>query len=47
LLRDLQHPDLIRANPWILTPLVLLMVVMVCLEAVALKSVRVPAGEID
>ena len=45
LLRDLQHPDLIRANPWILTPLVLLMVVMICLEA--LQSGPVPAGEID
>lgn len=33
LLRDLQHPDLVRANPWILAPLILLVVVMICLEA--------------
>ena len=33
LLSDLRHPDLVRANPWILAPLVLLMVVMICLEA--------------
>lgn len=45
LLRDLQHPDLIRANPWILMPLVLLVIVMICLEA--LQSQAVPAGEID
>lgn len=32
LLRDLQHPALVRANPWILAPLILLMVVMICLE---------------
>lgn len=32
LLKDLQHPDLVRANPWVLAPLVLLIVVMVCLE---------------
>jgi peptide/nickel transport system permease protein len=45
LLTDLQHPDLIRANPWILAPLVLLMVVMICLEA--LQAGPMPAGEID
>jgi peptide/nickel transport system permease protein len=32
LLQDLQHPDLIRANPLILAPLGLLMLVMLCLE---------------
>jgi peptide/nickel transport system permease protein len=32
LLRDLQHPDVVRANPWVLAPLGLLMLVMVCLE---------------
>lgn len=36
LLRDLQHPDLVRANPSILAPLILLVVVMVCLEALQL-----------
>lgn len=35
LLRDLQHPDLVRANPWILAPLGLLIVVMICLETLA------------
>ncbi len=43
LLRDLQHPDLIRSNPWILAPLALLMIVMICLEA--LQSDLLPAGE--
>lgn len=33
LLQDLQHPDLVKANPWVLAPLGLLVVVMVCLEA--------------
>lgn len=32
LLRDLQHPDVVRSNPWVLAPLGLLMIVMVCLE---------------
>jgi peptide/nickel transport system permease protein len=45
LLRDLQHPDLVRANPWILLPLALLIVVMICLEA--LQSEPLPAGEIE
>ncbi len=45
LLRDLQHPDLVRANPWILAPLILLMVVMICLEA--LQSGPMPAGEVE
>ena len=50
LLRDLQHPDLIRANPWILTPLILLIVVTICLEALgdpALQSGAIPAGELN
>jgi peptide/nickel transport system permease protein len=33
LLQDLEHPDLVRANPWVLAPLGLLMLVMICLEA--------------
>ncbi len=45
LLGELRHPDLIRANPWVLTPLILLMLVMICLEA--LQSGPMPAGEID
>jgi len=45
LLRDLQHPDLIRSNPWILAPLILLMIVMICLEA--LQSGPLLAGEIE
>ena len=32
LLRDLQHPDVVRSNPWVLAPLGLLMLVMLCLE---------------
>lgn len=37
----LQHPDLIGANPWILAPSGLLMIVMICLETLA------PAGEVS
>lgn len=33
LLAELQHPDRVRANPWILAPLLLLMLVMIALEA--------------
>jgi peptide/nickel transport system permease protein len=33
LLAELQHPDRVRENPWILAPLGLLMVVMICFEA--------------
>ncbi|HEX4278254.1 MAG TPA: ABC transporter permease [Bryobacteraceae bacterium] len=33
LLAELQHPDRVRDNPWILAPLVLLMLVMIALEA--------------
>ncbi len=32
LLRDLQHPDVVKSNPWVLAPLGLLMLVMLCLE---------------
>jgi peptide/nickel transport system permease protein len=35
LLAELQHPDRVSDNPWILAPLGLLMVVMICLEALA------------
>jgi peptide/nickel transport system permease protein len=37
LLRDLQHPDVVRANPWVLAPLGLLVLVMVCLESLPSK----------
>jgi peptide/nickel transport system permease protein len=43
LLRDLQHPDVVRANGWTLAPLGLLMVVMICLEVVGGKPDEVPA----
>jgi peptide/nickel transport system permease protein len=33
LLAELQHPDRVRANPWVLAPLGLLMLVMIALEA--------------
>jgi peptide/nickel transport system permease protein len=33
LLQDLQHPDVVKENPWVLAPLGLLMIVMICLEA--------------
>ncbi|MEP6714122.1 MAG: ABC transporter permease [Terriglobia bacterium] len=32
MLQDLRHPDLIRANPLVLAPLILLILVMLCLE---------------
>jgi ABC-type dipeptide/oligopeptide/nickel transport system permease subunit len=35
LLRDLQHPQAVHDNPWVLAPLGLLMLVMICLEALA------------
>ncbi|HTA45000.1 MAG TPA: ABC transporter permease [Bryobacteraceae bacterium] len=35
LLAELQHPDRVTDNPWILAPLGLLMAVMICLEAMA------------
>jgi ABC-type dipeptide/oligopeptide/nickel transport system permease subunit len=35
LLRELQHPEAIGSNPWLLAPLGLLVVVMICLEAMA------------
>jgi peptide/nickel transport system permease protein len=33
LLQDLQRPDLVKANPWVLAPLGVLVLVMICLEA--------------
>ncbi len=45
LLSELRHPDLIRHNPWVLTPLVLLVVVMICLEI--LQTENAPAKEIE
>jgi peptide/nickel transport system permease protein len=33
LIAELQHPDAVRANPWVLAPLGLLMLVMIALEA--------------
>lgn len=33
LLAELQHPERVHDNPWILAPLALLMLVMICLEA--------------
>jgi peptide/nickel transport system permease protein len=45
LLADLRHPDLVRTNPWILTPLILLMIVMICLETVG--SGQTSAGEVN
>jgi peptide/nickel transport system permease protein len=38
LLKDLQHPDLVRANPWVLAPLALLILVMMCLESLSSKA---------
>lgn len=43
LLGDLRHPDLVRANPWIMAPLVLLILVMICLETLG----SAPMGEIE
>jgi peptide/nickel transport system permease protein len=40
LLVELERPDVVRGNPWVLAPLVLLMVVMICLEALQ------PGGEL-
>ena len=34
LLAELQHPDRIQSNPWVLAPLVILMIVMICLEVI-------------
>jgi len=44
LLAELQHPDRVRDNPWILAPLVLLMLVMIALEA--LQPVREQLREV-
>jgi peptide/nickel transport system permease protein len=35
LLQELQHPGVVRSNPWVLAPLGLLVLVMVCLEMLA------------
>jgi peptide/nickel transport system permease protein len=32
LLRDLQQPDVVKANPWVLAPLAILMIAMISLE---------------
>lgn len=40
LLRDLQHPEAVRENPWVLAPLVLLMLVMICLETLGSPESR-------
>ena len=40
LLRDLQHPDMVRANPAILSPLILLILAMLALEALAVREQR-------
>jgi ABC-type dipeptide/oligopeptide/nickel transport system permease subunit len=40
LLLDLQHPQAVRDNPWVLAPLVLLMLVMICLEALATPETK-------
>src|SRR5580658_1409255 len=39
LLAELQRPEAVRSNPWVLAPLGLLMIVMICLEM--LQSVEV------
>jgi len=40
LLQELQHPDRVRANPWVLAPLGLLIAVTICLESLQ----GLPAG---
>jgi peptide/nickel transport system permease protein len=35
LLAELQRPEAVHSNPWVLAPLGLLMIVMICLEQVA------------
>jgi len=42
LLAELQHPERVRENPWILAPLVLLAIVMICFEALQPGS-EIPA----
>jgi peptide/nickel transport system permease protein len=45
LLAELQHPDRVRANLWILAPLALLMLVMIALEALQPgRNTRLPAA---
>ena len=46
LLKDLQHPDIIRANPWILAPLALLVLVMICLEALGATTTENQNSEV-
>lgn len=46
MLLELRRPDLVQANPWLLTPLCLLMVVMVCLEILDATPRKATAGEI-
>ncbi len=42
LLAELQRPEAVRSNPWLLAPLGLLMIVMICLEM--LQSVEAVAS---
>jgi len=35
LLTELERPDVVKANPWVLAPLALLVIVMICLEVLA------------
>ena len=44
MLAELQRPDAVRANPWMLAPLGLLMIVMICLEALQPRTVRSRTG---
>jgi hypothetical protein len=36
----LQHPQAVHDNPWVLAPLGLLMLVMICLEALATPETK-------
>jgi len=40
LLRDLQQPEVVKANPWVLAPLALLMIAMVSLELLPSRPER-------
>ena len=46
LLAELQRPDAVRENPWVLAPLALLMIVMICLQALRLPDAGVD-GKMD
>jgi peptide/nickel transport system permease protein len=35
LLTELERPDVVKSNPWVLAPLALLVIVMICLEVLA------------